>query len=350
MIVAPTSLARCPPHRIVADRISDHRPSSRRSTVDHHPAWEGLAVVVSDASVPGEGEYKIVDYVRRWRGSAAYAPEAAHAICGQDADLVMLGLALHEPNVLILRESVPAGRQRKDKGAGARQGAADDKGYDLLRIDRLRQYLRHEFSPLDRPNILPFPFDLEALINDFVFLCFFVGNDFLPRTPALDIREGGLDMLLLLYARLLPSLGGYLLRDGEVELRRVERLVQRVALVEPDILARRTRRDACPHEGRAPPPRAGAPGAVDLAAALETLCLVNIAALAAAAGRAPLRLGEKGWRERYYKDKLGGDDSPAARRDMAAEYVRGLRWVAQYYFQGVPSWHWYYPYHYAPFA
>ena len=29
-------------------------------------------MVVSDASVSGKGEHKIVDYVRRWRGSAAY--------------------------------------------------------------------------------------------------------------------------------------------------------------------------------------------------------------------------------------------------------------------------------------
>lgn len=56
-----------------------------------------------------------------------------------------------------------------------------------------------------------------------------------------------------------------------------------------------------------------------------------------------VRLWEEGWRERYYKSKFNVDqiDVDTFRVEVAHHYARGLCWVLQYYYQGVPAWDWY---------
>jgi hypothetical protein len=54
---------------------------------------------------------------------------------------------------------------------------------------------------------------------------------------------------------------------------------------------------------------------------------------------------------KYYTDKLElPDASPRWTSVVVQHYIRGLHWVLQYYYRGVASWDWFYPYHYAPMA
>lgn len=64
-----------------------------------------------------------------------------------------------------------------------------------------------------------------------------------------------------------------------------------------------------------------------------------------------VRLWDEGYADRYYEHKFHVDPKDIGfRNKVARAYVEGLAWVLLYYFQGCPSWTWYYPYHYAPFA
>jgi 5'-3' exoribonuclease 1 len=78
--------------------------------------WQKIKIVLSGHEVPGEGEHKIMEYIRNTKGQADYNPNVRHCLYGLDADLIMLGLLSHDPHFALLREEVTFGSNKKKKG------------------------------------------------------------------------------------------------------------------------------------------------------------------------------------------------------------------------------------------
>lgn len=68
--------------------------------------------------------------------------------------------------------------------------------YELVSIPAIRQHLLFEMS--DIKKIISHKWNFENVIDDFIFICFFAGNDFLPRLPSMHIRDGALDILIII--------------------------------------------------------------------------------------------------------------------------------------------------------
>lgn len=189
--------------------------------------WQGVEIVLSGHEVPGEGEHKIMEYIRLAKAQPDYDPNVRHCLYGLDADLIMLGLLSHDPHFCLLREEVTFGRQSK-----AKSKELEHQNFYLMHLCIVREYLELEFQELINDGALTFPFDLERVIDDFILMAFFVGNDFLPNLPNLHINEGALALMFKIYKAVLPKGTGYINEGGVINMERLAVLLNELSHVE----------------------------------------------------------------------------------------------------------------------
>ncbi|KAG9155269.1 hypothetical protein Leryth_024622 [Lithospermum erythrorhizon] len=385
-------------------------------------SWKKVQVILSNANVPGEGEHKVMSFIRAQRGSPGYDPNTRHCLYGLDADLIMLALTTHEIHFSILREKVildeiyqntPARKMIVQKPGNHNQIGTQDspitckkvmekKPYEFLHIWILREYLELDLKITDPPK--DFHEDLERLIDDFIFICFFAGNDFLPHMPSLEIHEGAIDLMMHVYRKEFKNLGGYLVdmsrvndkKGGFWKQSRVEKFILTVGSFEEQIFRKRAgirerkiRRillddakaiDEAQEQLNESLSSFNASNSDNISNGVQEsslgprLCNANNTALENTRelqlklrehlrnsadtfkqriDTDKVRLGEDGWKKRFYVEKFSADVSDeieCLRKKLVQKYTEGLCWVLLYYFSGVPSWTWFYPYYYGPFA
>ena len=181
--------------------------------VSNDKQWQDIEIILSGHEVPGEGEHKIMEYIRVQKAQDTYNPNTRHCVYGLDADLIVLGLVAHEPHFSLLREEVTFGRNQKHSTDVSNQT------FFLLHISLVRDYLREEFESLS--DEISFEYDFERILDDFVLILYVIGNDFLPNLPDLHLNKGAFPLLLHTFKEAMRRTDGYLNEKGQINLKRL---------------------------------------------------------------------------------------------------------------------------------
>lgn len=274
-----------------------------RKRINEDKSWSGIEVVFSNEKAPGEGEHKIINYIRYYGDI-----NDTYCINGMDADLIMLALGTHVPNFYILREDVY------------------DSQNDFFCVDigAIRGKLA---SILRWPSGGAFAFNERTAIDDFIFLCFMVGNDFLPHIPSIEIIERGIELILEVYREIGLTYGHIThLNDDRVEFLPIPLSVflEEIGRHEKENL-----------EGKLMKKKDFFPDPL-----LESCAEQN-----SHTGKWNVDI------ERYKTEYFAYSFPPLTQESVLChDYLEGMQWVLSYYTRGVPNWKWNFRYHYAPCA
>jgi 5'-3' exoribonuclease 1 len=322
------------------------------------PTWKKLEVVMSGGNVPGEGEHKILNYLRQC-GSEA---NIRHCIYGLDADLILLGLTTHQPFMMVLREDVNITYVRSTPD---RKMLGTPPNFKVLFLNLVREYMQVEVDTV--PGL-----GLERYIDDFIFLSLFMGNDFLPRTPTFEIAEGALDFLISHYKQKWPTIG-YLTDRGVINWSTLQGFMEGLMEFEDTIIRERIESKTSNRRQQAPMKPSRELSSLKSIFTKETVRIRtegtanedeedkereprdNLATKDLKARlKSILGRGVEKVKDQYYLECLRVDvnspEGPGVISELAREYLRGLQWVLCYYYRGCPDWEWFYPSHYCPMA
>lgn len=165
-----------------------------------------MKILLSDSNVPGEGEHKFMKLIKSLKTNTI-DKNCNVVIFGKDGDLLTLSMFTHKNNIYILREV-----NHKDKDEHERFPNND---YLYLIIDRCREEAFKALSSTFNDSHITDNIKYKIL-NDYNFLLFLVGNDFVISLPFLKIRKDGLNTLLHIYNAIKTKLGNniFLINDN----------------------------------------------------------------------------------------------------------------------------------------
>jgi len=281
-------------------------------------------ILFSGSSEYGEGEHKIFKHIRE---NPDEHSDKNTIIYGLDADLIMLSIN-HlpiAPKIYLFRET-PHFIQSINKDLEPNENYVLDIP-ELAKIITLDMNNGNELTTQQHNN----------RIYDYIFICFFLGNDFMPHFPAINIRTGGVDKMIQAYKATIGSTNDNLTDGKKIFWKNLRKMVQFLANNELDFIKQehkiRDRKENYKLPDRTPE---------------EKLNNFNNIPTFERSVEKFINPYKNDWQSRYYKTLFDFQIDEDRRRQVCVNYLEGLEWTMKYYTSDCPDWRWCYKYNYPP--
>ena len=304
--------------------------SARFSDKDAPTSMKVDNIIVSGSNHVGEGEHKLFDYIRQ--NPAKHADQVT-VIYGLDADLIMLSINHLPvcPKIYLFRET--------PQFIGSIDANLEPDADYLLDIPELTEaIIAHMNNNVELSKEQKLSVSQRNKVYDYIFLGFFLGNDFMPHFPAINIRTGGVDKMMNAYkATIGPDEN---LCDGKtINWNNVRKVVKFLAALEEEYIITE-------HKTRNSRERNGMPQNTPE----EKFKRFDSTPMYDRELEKYVNPFKPYWQSRYYKAlfDIHSDTDEEQRKDIATNYLQGLEWTMKYYTSGCPDWRWRYKYNYPP--
>lgn len=262
-------------------------------------------IYITDSSEEGEGEHKIFNYIRN---NSDKLKNENIILYGLDADLIMLSLihVKYVKNIYLYRET-----PEFIKNFNINMNVNDEY---LIDINQLKTVIEENCN-----------------INDYIFLCFMLGNDFMPHFPTINIRKNGLQLLLSIYSKLNLKL---INEKNEIEWNSFRILVAELVKLEKNefknIYNNLRKRSVNTFETNEDVLN----NLPQIEKDIEYIINPN----------------HKDWKYNYYKELFDIDINydKCAIKNICVNYIEGLEWNYKYYVGLAIDNNWHYKYNYPP--
>ena len=287
-------------------------------------------IIVSGSNHVGEGEHKLFDYIRK--NPEKHFNETT-VIYGLDADLIMLSI-----NHLPICPQIYLFRETPHFIGSIDSNLEPDADY-LLDIPALtKAIIAHMNNNVELSQAQKLSTSQKNKVYDYIFLGFFLGNDFMPHFPAINIRTGGVDKMLNAYkATIGPDEN---LCDGKtIYWNNVRKVIKFLAALEEEYII-------AEHKSRNSKERRDMPQNTPE----EKFKRFDLTPMYDREAEKYINPVKPYWQSRYYRAlfDIKSDTDGDQKKDIAINYLQGLEWTMKYYTSGCPDWRWRYKYSYPP--